>query len=162
MKKLIAIILAVVLLCTPVFVCAIQENSSESIIVSITTEYLSDGSYIEIVLTQDITDVQTYGASQTISGNKSMTHKNSNGEVLWKFTLKGTFIYNPGSYANCVDSSYTTSNIASGWSLDSASTRESSNKAIADFVFIHKILFVTTDEIAESLTLTCSADGKLS
>ncbi len=154
-----SVILALSMLTVPAF--AQCEVTSDEIIISRSVEYLEDGSYIEIVVAEEVSDAATY-ATTTKSGSKTYTGRDSDGSVQWKFTLKGTFSVNTGVSATCTSVSYSTSDIASGWSLDSASTSKSGAKAMADFVFKKKVLFVTTKTIEGSLTLTCDKNGNLS
>ena len=141
---------------------ATSEPINDEIIINKSIEYFDDGSYLEIIVAEENNGIAPYASTYNKSGTKSYNLKNSDGEVLWTFTLKGTFTVNTGVSATCTAATYTTSNIASGWSLYSASTSKSSNKAMADFVFKHKVLFVTTQTVEKSLTLTCDVNGNLS
>ena len=163
MKRILALLVSAVMLLSmlTVIVSARFDVSYDEVVVSRTVEYLEDGSCVEITVAEEVSDAVTY-ATTTKSGSKTYTYKDSDGAVLWKFTLKGTFSINSGVSSTCTAASYTTSNIASGWSLESASTSKSGAKAKADFVFIKKVLFITTKTIEESLTLTCDKNGNLS
>ncbi len=131
-------------------------------IVSENTEYFSDGTSVTITVSQLKNSTATRGTTYTKSGTKSYTLRNESGAILWVFTLKGTFKVNSGVSATCTSTSYSTSNLASGWELDSASTYASGNKAIGDATFKHKTLFITTDTKSCHVVLTCDANGNLS
>lgn len=131
-------------------------------IISQETEYFSDGTSMTITISEEEISSLPRATTYTKSGTKSYTLKNSDGDVLWTFTVKGTFSVNSGVSATCTGTSYSTSNLASGWELDSASTYASSNKAIGDATFKHKTLFITTDTKSCHVTLTCDENGNLS
>ncbi len=164
MKK----ILVAVLLLTMLFAFPISANAQmpsfqpeESKIINETTEYFEDGTSITITVCEEDTTLQTR-TIYTKSGSKSITGKDSNGNTLWKFTLKGTFTVNSGVSATCTSTSYSTSNLASGWSLKTASTYASGNKAIGDATFEHKVLFIVTETRSCHVVLTCDVNGNLS
>ncbi len=164
MKKLISLVMAFLLVGASftMYVNALDITTFEnSNVVSETIEELNDGYILETTISVEESGISTY-ATKTVTGTKNASLKNADGDVLWTFTLRGTFSVNTGVSATCTAVSYSTSNIASGWSLDSVSTSKSGNKAMADFVFKHKVLFVTTQTVDKSLTLTCSSDGTLS
>ncbi len=159
MKKIIIFVLATIFL-TTAFISPISAAENNETLIYEETEYFSDGSSVVIRVTEE-TSILTR-ATSTKSGTKSYTARNSDGDVQWTFTVKGTFSVNIGTSATCTAASYSTSNIASGWSLDSASTKKSSNKAIGDATFKHKVLFVTTQTKDITVTLICDANGNLS
>ena len=160
MKKVLALILSVV---TVACLMGISANAAsyEEKIVSERTEYFSDGSSVVITVTEKITPA-TRAAAYSKSGSKTYTSKNSSGEILWKFTLKGTFSVNSGVSATCTSTSYSKSNLADGWSLKSGSSYASGNQAIGDGTFQHKTLFVVTDTKSCHVVLKCDANGNLS
>ena len=131
-------------------------------VVSENIEYFPDGTSVTITVMEEKNSFPTRATSYTKSGAKNYTAKDSNGNIQWKFTVKGTFTVNTGVSATCTSTSYSTSNLASGWELDSASTYASSNKAIGDATFKHKTLFITTDTKSCHVVLTCDANGNLS
>ncbi len=134
------------------------KNSTTTISTNI--KYFDDGSFA-VITVEDFSPVNR-ASTYTKSGAKTYTAMNADGDVLWKFTVKGTFTVNSGVNATCKSTSYTTSNIASGWSLKSATTNASSNKAIGNATFQHKVLFVVTQTKDCTVTLTCDKNGNLS
>lgn len=163
MKKILSIILTVILLLS-LFTVNISANSDigNEIVISQTTEYFDDGSSITTTVTQQISDVETFATTKTVSGSKTITSKNADGDVLFKFKINGTFSVNVGVNATCASVSCSASYLASGWSLDSSSTSKSGNKANATGIFKYKVLFVTTITQEVSGTLACDANGVLS
>lgn len=160
MKKILSVILTVVLLVMTFSIVAV--SAENEVVVSRETIYNSDGSYTEIVITERVSNIMPRAETYTKSGSKRYNYRNSNGSILWTFTLNGTFTVRAGVSATCTNASYSTSNIASGWSLDSASTGKSANKAIGNATFKYKVLLVTTKTENISVTLSCDGNGNLS
>ena len=165
MKKVISIMVAIVVLSS---ICSLYTAATPSIdkanerIISETVEYYPDGSSAVITVAERIYEIGERATSYTKTGSKTYTARNSSGDVLWKFTVHGTFSVNSGVSATCTSTSYSTSNIASGWSLKSGSSYASSNKAIGDGTFEHKVLFIVTETKSCHVVLTCDANGNLS
>ena len=165
MKKLISIALVLTLtLCTFSFcVSATSEDTFDrEKVIRRTVEYFSDGTVMETVITEEAS-VNTARATQyTKSGTKSNTLKNADGDVLWSFTLRGQFDVVEGVSSVCTLAKHSYNIYDNSWSLDSASTSKSANKAIGNATFKKKVLFVTTDTKSFTLTLTCDKYGNLS
>lgn len=164
MKKLLSIILTTVIL-VPLFrfnASAITNDglAENEIVVSETTEYFEDGSSITTTITQVVSQNQTR-ATKTVSGSKTATVRNADGDVLYKFKVNGTFSVNVGVSATCTAVSCSASDLASGWSLESSSTSKSGNKAKATGVFKYKVLIVSRTQ-ETNVELACDANGTLS
>lgn len=166
MKRIICIALMIFVLSS---LCSISINAdvssvdkSNERIISETVEYYADGSSAVITIAEKVTKVSDRATVYTKSGSKTYTMCNSSGNVLWKFTVHGTFSVNAGVSATCTNTSYSTSNIASGWSLKSGSSYASGNKAIGDGTFEHKVLFIVTETKSCHVVLTCDVNGNLS
>ena len=159
MKKLLSIILIVFILVPTVSVTTHAQSSE--IVISETTEYFEDGSSVTTTITQIETNYLTR-ATKTITGSKTKTVKNGDGDVLYKFKVTGTFTVNEGVSATCTAVSCSASNLASGWSLDSSTKSKSGNKATATGVFKYTVLFITTTTQETTATLTCDKNGNLS
>lgn len=165
MKKTLSLILSIILLVL-LFnfnVSAANYNAlpKNETIINETIEYFPDGSTITTI-TQQINNIETFATTKTVSGTKTKTVKNSDGEILYKFKINGTFSVNVGASAVCTAVSCSASELASGWSLDSSTTSKSGNTAKATGVFKHKVLFVTNVTQEVSNTLSCDKDGVLS
>lgn len=165
MKKLLSIILT-----TVIFISIFSLNTSaisgeklldNGTIISESTEYFEDGSSITITITQYATENLTR-ATKTISGSKTGTIKNGDGDVLYKFKVSGTFSVNEGVSATCTAVSCSASNLASGWSLDSSTTSKSGNVAKATGIFKYTVLFITTITKETNISLACDKNGNLS
>lgn len=159
MKKLLSIILIVFILVPTVSVTT--HAQSPEIIISETTEYFEDGTSITTTITQ-LSSNDLTRATKTITGSKTKTVKNGDGDVLYKFKVTGTFSVNEGVSATCTAVSCSASNLASGWSLASSTKSKSGNKATATGVFEYTVLFITTITQETTATLTCDKNGNLS
>ena len=165
MKKIFATLLSIMMIANALLLttnaAAPVPVTDDMEIVSKETEYFADGTSITVTIYQEKNAISTHGTTYTKSGAKSYTGRDGNGEIAWIFTLKGTFEVNSGVSAKCKSTSYSTSNLASGWELDSASTYASGNKAIGDATFKYKTLFITTNTKSCHVVLTCDANGNL-
>ena len=162
MKKIASVLLALLMLSAPLCFSVSAENSGEIRLISTSVERFEDGSYTVTTLWEEIpAGVAPNAVTSTKTGSKTKEWYDSDGEVLWSFTLHGTFTYGSGT-SSCTGASYTHSEPGSGWSLDSASTRKSGNTAYGDAEFVKKFLFITVDSATVSLTLSCSPTGVLS
>lgn len=166
MKKFISIILSIMIVGN---ICSIATNASTGVInqesqkiISETVEYFDDGSSIVITVAESANTIITRANAYSKSGSKTYTAKNSSGEILWKFIVNGTFSVNTGVSATCISTSYSKSNLASGWSLKTGSSYASGSQAIGDGTFQHKTLFVVTDTKSCHVVLNCDANGNLS
>jgi len=160
MKKIFSVVLTVVLLFTAVSMFAV--SAENEVVVNREIVYNPDGSYTEIVITEKVNNIIPRAETYTKSGTKSGHRYDENGNLKYTFTVHGTFTVRAGVSATCTNASYSTSNIASGWSLDSASTGKSGNKAIGNATFKYKVLLVTTKTEDISVTLSCDGNGNLS
>ena len=160
MKKILSVTLTVILLLMTTTVFAVSAENEA--VVSREIIYNPDGSYTEIIITEKASNIMPRAEVYSRSGSKAYNHRDSNGNILWTFTLHGTFDVKAGVSATCKKVSYSTSNIASGWSLDSASTGKSANKAIGNATFKYKVLLITTKTEDISVTLSCDGNGNLS
>ena len=158
MKKTISIILTAIILVS-LFSLTAYAQSSETVI-SETTEYFEDGSSVTTTVTQIASNNLTR-ATKTITGSKTKTVKNSDGDVLYKFKVTGTFTVNEGVSSTCTAVSCSASNLASGWSLVSSTKSKSGNKATATGVFGYTVLFISKTQ-ETTATLTCDKNGNLS
>lgn len=160
MKKILSVILIATLLFVTVSVVTV--SAENEVVVSREVIYDPDGSYTEIIVIEKIDNIMPCAETYTKSGSKQYNHRDSNGSILWTFILNGTFTVRAGVSATCTNASYSTSNIASGWSLDSASTGKSANKAIGNATFKYKVLLITSKTEDISVTLSCDGNGNLS
>ena len=162
MKKLLCILCLSIMLINiliPSFAYAENDNIAQSQkIISETVETLEDGSQI---ITTIIMDNSSIARASTISGSKTKTGKNSDGDVIWTFTVKGTFSVNSGVSATCTSATCSNTTPGSGWSHKSSSVKKTSNKAVGSATFVKKVLGVTVDTDNISNTLTCDVNGNV-
>jgi len=161
MKKILSIVLITVLLLCTVSI-SVSATTQREVVVSENTEYFEDGSSITTTVTQIVNDSKNQTrATRNLTGSKTKTVKNSDGDVLFKFKITATFLVNDGVSATCTAVSCSASDLASGWSLDSYSTSKSGNTARATGIFKYTVLIASkTQEVVN--TLTCSTTGTLS
>lgn len=124
-------------------------------------EYLDNGDCIETVLiTSGSNSADASITASVKTGSKTKSYKNSNGNVLWSVTVKGTFSYS-GNSATCISASRSTSAPGSAWTIKSSSVSKSGNTATAKATATYSVASVTQD-ISMSVSLSCSANGTLS
>ena len=165
MKKFLAICLTFVVACSCfafVSTAETEASSSNEVTVSKTIEQLDGGYILETVVTEETLGKTARANEYVRVGTKTNRLKNTSGEVLWTFTLRGQYDVVEGVSSVCTLASYSHSISDSSWSLDSASTTKSGNKAMASATFKKKLLFVTTETKTINLTLTCDKNGNLS
>jgi len=154
MKKLFAILLALVLLSCSVLCTSAQEETPISG-TKTTIEYLENGDYIETVIEWEESTTRV-----TIPGTKTANYKNSSGTILWSLKVTGTFSYN-GTTCTCTSARHTATSYVSYVTIKSASASRSGNKATAYGTATITLDGVTRD-VSLSVTLSCSANGVLS
>lgn len=161
MKKIFSCLLAFVFVLT-VMVCPVSAKTAEptSTIVSETTEYFADGSSVTTTIQEESVNITR--ALTTKSGSKTDIVKDSNGNVLYKFKVTGTFaIYSNGN-CNCTSATRSHTIVASGWSCKTSEAHTSGASAVATGTFVKKVLGITTASKDTTVTLTCDANGNLS
>lgn len=165
MKKLTSIFLAITILISILSFNASAANYNDANktekIISEITEYFEDGSSITTTVTQLASNDLTR-ATKAITGSKTKTIKDSAGDVLYKFKVTGTFTVNEGVSSTCTAVSCSASDCNYGWELDSSTTSKSGNTARAVGIFKKKTLFITTQTVETTATLTCDKNGNLS
>ncbi len=136
------------------------EKTDEQII-SQTTEYLEDGSYIIITISEK-TYQTARGTAYYKNGSKSYTLYNKDNDELCRFTVSGSFYVNPGVSSSCTKASHSVTITDTAWENDSASSYCSGNQAIGDATFIRKLLGIKVDTKSCHVVLTCDTNGNLS
>lgn len=118
-------------------------------------EYYCDET-IEIISTASVTR-----ATNSITGKKTASIKNSSGSILWSVTVIGTFTYT-GSKAICTSSSVSAQSNDSRWKISSKSHSKSGNTATATASAKYYLDGSVISTQTKTVKLTCSASGKLS
>lgn len=153
-KRLLSLILCTVFL---VACCAVGASAASPAdgreIISQTTEYLEDGSYIVKTISQD--PIQPY--STTVSGYSTNTWYNASGEAMWAVEVYGVFEYQYGSYSYASSAQDTVYLYSSRCSLQSRNSYCSNNRAVAT-------ASVNYNAVPSSMTvsLACDVYGRLS
>ena len=153
MKKILAVFLSVIILLTlPMISYAsdFKDNKAESYV-----EYYSDGSYsVTTIETSSITVL----ANSTVSKSKNTAHYNSDNEMQWVITVKGTFTYT-GSSATCTNSTVSYKIYDDHWKVTSAQASKNGRTAKGEFTLKRYVLGIPAKTVNETLTLTCSNTG---
>lgn len=121
-----------------------------------TVTYFEDGSYIV-----DTIEVSLARASGSTSGSKTRSYYDNDGVLNWKAVLSGSFTYND-SGATCTSSSVSVTVYDSSWYTISKSSSKSGNTASASVTMDRKVLGVTVEQKAVSISLSCDKNGNLS
>ena len=94
-------------------------------------------------------------------GSKTIYCKNSAGKTMWSLTVKGTFTYN-GSTSSCTSASASTSITDATWKITNKSSSKSGNTAKATATAICYLNGNPINSATKTVSLKCSASGKLS
>ncbi len=158
MKKLISFCLAFIMMFSVLAISIYAEDDAAVIFENI--EYLDNGYYVVDTLTEEDVNISAR-ATSTKTGSRSFIIYNEDDEALVTLTLRATFSYN-GSSATCTSAtaSYTIHNDA--WKVPTATASRSGNVATGTFTAKHYVLFIATQTINETITITCSKTGVLS
>lgn len=150
MKRLICLLLSLILtaMVFPLVGYA-SENETETV-------YFEDGTYLKITI-----DAVQSRASGGKTATKTYEYNDSNGNIMWKAVLNGTFTYT-GTSATCTASSCTVTVYDSSWYQVSKSVGKSGDTANATLTMGHKLLGVTITKKTVNMTLTCDPNGNLS
>ena len=116
MRRTIAFLTCLFVLCCYIVPANATEAvfNDESILVSRTIEYLEDGTSIEISVYED--PLTTYASDYMKSGSKIHRAYNSDGDIMYTFTVTGVFSVDEGVAATCTSSSYSTNIVDGDWS----------------------------------------------
>ena len=162
MKKLMIFCIALLLLVCPLqttFAVGASENTEKSRLISETTEFFHDGTYVTVSVYEEENKER---ATTTKTGSKVFRAHESDGTVIWTFTVQGTFSVNSGVSSTCTAVSHSHSISANSWSCKTSSSSKSGNTATGTATFVKKILFITTDTKECTVQLTCDKNGNLS
>ncbi len=123
-----------------------------------------DEGYYTIELV-DITTSEARSAKGTFvkSGSKTVTKYNSDDEMLWKYTLYGTFHVNEGVSSVCTRADYSTVIEQNSWSFSGCSAYEVGNTAHGVGTAKNKALgFIVIETFDIDIIISCDAYGNLS
>ena len=148
MKKLLLGLTLVLMLILPTNINALEENYN--------TTYYENGYYYEISIS-----VTNSVARSAKEGSKTIYCKNSAGKTMWSLTVKGTFTYN-GSTSSCTSASASTSITDATWKITNKSSSKSGNTAKETATAICYLNGNPINSATKTVSLKCSASGKLS
>lgn len=150
MKKGISVLLCLCFLLTVIGMPAFATEQPKKLV---SVEYLEDGSYFVIEITQDM----PRGRDYSTSGTKTGTYYNSSGALIWKLTVRGSFSYNPGVSAKATSASATVA-------IADSSAKFVSKNAWTSGASAYGYAQVKYGSVTQSKTvvLTCDKYGNLS
>lgn len=167
-KKVIASILIAGSLCVsaPFAVSAATTANSlsyemNSAPLSETVEYLADGYSLTTSIYAE-TPVLTRASTYEQAGRKVISFKDSNGKLLWDYTISAVFTVNPGVSATCKTCAGTPKIYDNSWSIVSNKPSRSGNKATGTITMQKTVLGTVVQTITRTINLTCDANGNLS
>ena len=124
--------------------------------------YFDDGSRLEISYPQVIDSAYTTSSTtKTVTCDKDVTYKDSDGNLDWKYTLTGSFSYTSGVSSTCTKATYTTKIYDDSWSFSDCAATKSGNKAIGTGKCKDTFLFVTLKTYNIDISLTCDKYGNI-
>lgn len=166
MKKILVSILLVTATLFLTVVPALAEESELIATQMITDEngatiiYFDDGSILTISSIQETENAATpYATTQTKS--RIATYTDKSGDLMWRYTLYGTFSYEYGVSSTCTNASYTKEIFSDKWSFSDGAAIKSGNTAIGNGVFSYKLLFATLKTYTIDISLTCDKYGNV-
>ncbi len=132
-------------------------------LISESIQVLSNGiTVITTIHSDNFTPSITPLATQyTTTKTKTQTFKNGT-NILFTFSVNGTFVVNPGVSSTCTASTYSHTIGNTAWSLDSASASKYGATATATGLFKKRLLFIVVDKLETTVTLTCDKNGNFS
>ncbi len=150
-KKLsISFIIAVMLVFQPFSVIAAPINTT------VTTEYLDNGNYLEIVI-----ESNTNQRSSIKNASKTVTYKNADGQSLWYAKVTANFYFD-GKTSSCTSSSASAGSYVDIWKILSKSSSRTGNTASATVTAGAYVGGLYVDSTTEKVLLSCDKNGNLS
>ena len=140
----------------------IEATLEDTIIISITNEYLEDGTRVESII-EDIKPPNTnmtVFSQQSKTGRKTVNKYNGN-SLLWSITVIGSFTYGNGT-SRAIISSVSTSTYNSSWVIDNVRAWVSGNTAYGSARGRRFFGPLPINTVMGEVALTCSPTGLLS
>ena len=165
MRKTLAIVFILLLLftfCLPIYASSTTPviTPNKDVINSIT--YFEDGSYLVISTAISTSSNYAKSGSYVKQSYKTAKYHSSDNELVWEYTLTGTFTVNPGVSAVCTNVTNSKNIYSNKWSFSDESTYASGNTAYGKGIFKKKLLLVTTEKVNIDMTITCDFNGNIS
>lgn len=124
--------------------------------------YYDDGSYTKTTVEIIGCSSNARSTTKTIEGQKEIELYNSSDELVWVYTLIGTYKVVVGQSATCLNSTYLYTIYDSKWSMTAHDNYCSANVAYGTATFKKKVLFITTNTYNIDAELGCDVNGNLS
>lgn len=163
MKKVCSFIITIaiiIVLSAPYNLYASDINAESE--VNTTIIYFDNGDYLETTIISTLQSSNTEVIlSNTKSGTKTSTYRNSSGDALWSVSVTGTFTYT-GQSCTCTAVSGTGTSYSSYWKVSNVTTSKSGNTATAKATGKKYLYGIQMQSHDVSVTLTCSNSGVLS
>ena len=147
-KAFLIFISTLMLVFQPITVLA---NTSNTII---SKEYLSDGSYFEIV-------IESNDNLRSTIKNASKTDKNADGKALWYAKVTANFYFD-GKTSSCTSSSASGESYVDTWKIQSKSSSRTGNVGSATVIAGCYFAGINIGNISQTVTLACDKNGNLS
>lgn len=158
MKKLLLVILTIIMLLSSFSGFVVAEDNQS--IISKSTEYFEDGSYIISILTIDnITSLSRN--TSTATGSKTTILYSVSDEKMVTLKLTATFNYT-GSSATCTNVSPTFTVHDSNYRVTKSTASKNQNVATGEFTAKHYVLGFPVQSRDVTIKITCSNTGVLS
>lgn len=174
MRKIFSIVLALILLVSPVTGVKAAERSGEPLcetvsvinprtgeeesVIAEAVVHLSDGS---MIIKTAIEKESLTRARGDITGTSQYLKTGSDGTLQWRITLRAHFTFD-GSSSKCTSATSTTEVFQGNWSESSNNTSPNGNTAVANVTVVRKFLFFTVETQHVTLTIHCDRNGNLS
>ena len=174
MKKIFSIVLALILLVSPVTGAKAAERNEELLcetvnvvnphtgeeesVIAEAVIHLPDGSRI---IKTAIEKESLTRARGDITGTNQHLKIGSDGTLQWRVTLRAHFTFD-GSSSKCIWATSTTEVFQGNWSESSNNTFPNGSTAVANVTVVRKFLFVTVETHYVTLTIHCDRNGNLS
>ena len=152
MKKIFALALAIILLIGVLPSNAFAANEAGEVDVVC----YEDGSCMEVSVEQSIARI-----ANEVSGSKTYTFRDSDGNIEWVAKLSATYVFTGGSYT-CTSASCTLTIYDNNWYQISKTTNYAGNRATANLTLGRKALGVTIEKPQYTINLYCDFYGNLS
>ena len=175
MRKLLIFIcfllmLLISLISKPISVNAIASSNRDNLVlVSEKTTYYDDASYIEIKIYSSniigsLNSINKYNTKNiyTKTGVSEVTRHESDGTIIWQYTLTGYFEINPGISCTCYNTTYSQHSNNSAWTFSNGATSYSDNAAYGQGTFKYKLLFITFQTVNIAVCVMCDSNGNIS
>ena len=157
MKKILTTFLCIICFFT-ISLTAYAQVPEPSAQIQQNIEYLENGDYVITTLEEENT-LSFARSTATKSGKRTTKYYNNSNQLLWTFTLSGTFSYNQKT-ATCTKTSCSFSSTTSTWTAASKSATKSGATATGKITAKHTV-DGKSSTTSRTITLSCKPNGTL-